>query len=131
MAGSKRVALRILVAAREEIAKPYGWTKGTGHKRVRVKRPGQVTEVVDAFCLSGALAYVSGYPGGGGSKNPRPVIASRESYALARDSLKVGYGCTSTLVYFNDRAGTKKKDVVGALDRAIASLRESLASDQT
>lgn len=98
-------ALATLVAARELIARPYGWHKGSLFRTVR----GRNGINVESVCMLGALRRADG-PGEHDATRLLEDICAQET----------GYG---NIPIFNDKKGTTKKQVLAVFDAAIAKLQ--------
>lgn len=98
----RREVRRTLEQTRALIARPYGWIKG---RNFGVRRG------VDCYCLNGAIVALTG--AGVHRARTRGVLAE----TIGND--RVGeFG----IVSFNDASDTRKRDVLAALDKAIAGL---------
>jgi hypothetical protein len=111
---SDKTARDILVEARALIAAPYGWTKGTFIRKRKVKGQEYV-----CYCAVGALRVAGGgVPDVAAEYVDNPCTGP---FIQAFKTLESVTGMTSgvSVAYFNDRKGSKKKDILDLYDEAI------------
>lgn len=102
----KREVHKALVEARELLARPYGWIKGSYKREREIKG-----NVITGYCLSGAVRQVT-FSFGNRQYERRVSVAASASRFFREINGR-------DMVALNDDRKTRKKDVLAALDRCI------------
>lgn len=112
---SKRV--NALEAARSLLARPRGWTQRVSQRTVYLKNGG----TTNAYCATGAIDEAAK----GLGISPLPILAAMKRVLKAswRGKSKLQTRSLPSIVGFNDKSSTRKKDVMALFDKTIKALK--------
>lgn len=109
----KREVHKALVEARELLARPYGWIKGSYKREREIKG-----NVITGYCLSGAVRQVTYFDAARSFSFSNRQYERRVSVAASASRFFREINGRD-MVALNDDRKTRKKDVLAALDRCI------------
>ncbi len=109
--------LEILRGARELLAKPERWTKGTWARANTVPVLAENSEA-DCFCLVAAILRAAG--SWAAAREALPVLADMVRTAPAHAGMLM-----APIVCFSDDPNATHADILALLDRGIAELEKS------
>lgn len=113
---SKKLKRILLKRAYALLKRPYGWTKHMMQKSEAKAPDGH------AYCILGALMYESKAMLDESLFEGDPILAlqtERSVKGLIERVLREEEGKRTSIPLYNDRASTRKKDVLGLFEKAI------------